>query len=112
MPQVDLTGYWQYWVNAEAITYTDVLNTVSASIEAALRRAVTLADVQTFGLTPDSEAAAWHIPFELLDAESIAPRRNDRIVQADGTAWRVDNVETQSLVSRYRLVCVKEVSDG
>jgi hypothetical protein len=112
MPSVDLTGYYVHWVNAEPITYTSAVTGDTGEIDVALRRAVTLADVQTFGLTPDSEAAAWHLPVELMDAENLVPRRNDRIVQEDGTAWRVDNVETQTLISRYRLVCVKEVNDG
>ncbi len=57
------------------------------------------------GLATASQMETWHLKASTVTTE---PRRGDKIIQADGTAWIAAAVRIESRASRYRLDTVKE----
>ncbi len=76
------------------------------TITGALKRVVAKGVLQSGGLLVDV-TVIWHITAAELGA--TMPRVSDVYVDADGVRWSVERVEVQTLATRYRLTCRREV---
>jgi hypothetical protein len=63
-------------------------------------------------LANDKSLARGSTVFHMWTANlgDITPKVNDRVEDADTTTWTVKTVELQTLGTRYKLTCAKEVS--
>lgn len=114
MPTIDVSGHHAYWHNTEAVTfhqrgYTSGVETdTETDIANALRRALTQNDIRTLELDATAVGCVWNLPASELDGTE--PRQTDWIEDIDGENWLVRLASLETFGTRWRCVCVREVS--
>lgn len=79
---------------------------VGIGVPKALKRAVTHYDQSGVVLVSQRETV-WHIPDSAV--AGTPSKTGDVVQEADGTRWVVERAEQQTIATRWRLICRREV---
>lgn len=108
MTQSDADEIWDSLSGTETVTFTNLSGSTTSSVTA-LRRATGHRQITGEAIGMDSETAAmWSLRTSTLS--SAVPVPGCKITDADSVVWRIQEVAKVALGSRYRCLCVKEIT--
>jgi hypothetical protein len=72
----------------------------------ALRRAASAQDLASEPALLEKTMTVFHLWAENLPDGAAAPKKGDKVEEADGTTWTVRSVESQCMGQRFRCLCL------
>jgi hypothetical protein len=108
---LNLLGDWSVVDDSETVTYfqrtAEAGFATGVSVPNCLRRVTTQDDLALHGALLTRVGLVWHVWAANLPG-GLVPQERDVIQDAASARWSILRVEYQSLLSRYRLTCVRE----
>jgi hypothetical protein len=104
----DIAGDYTIFDDTETVTFTPLTGSNTTGVTA-LRRATGTRQVSGEAMGMDSETATmWSLFTSTLS--SAVPVPGCKITDSSSVVWRIQEVAKVTLGSRYRCLCVKEIT--